>query len=83
MCCVCVGYSFTTTTTTQKMKWIKATQLGNIPNKRSSHSITFLYEKIYLIGGELEPSVPIDIDDLFVCTDTSNCSNKVICELGI
>jgi hypothetical protein len=56
MCCVCVDYS---STDTQKMKWIKATQ-------RSSHSIAVLHEKIYLIGGELEPKVPIDIDDLFV-----------------
>jgi N-acetylneuraminic acid mutarotase len=67
LCVVGVGYySFTTTTgATQKMKWIKATQLGNIPNKRSSHSIAVLHEKIYLIGGELEPRVPID-NDLYV-----------------
>lgn len=37
------------------MKWTEAQQTGTLPLARSSHTISYVSQKAYLLGGEHKP----------------------------
>ncbi|KAL4430939.1 hypothetical protein ABPG75_006195 [Micractinium tetrahymenae] len=44
------------------MKWVELPAIGDVPDARSSHSITAVGDVLYLWGGEHAPRVPIGTD---------------------
>ncbi|EFN59120.1 hypothetical protein CHLNCDRAFT_19060 [Chlorella variabilis] len=44
------------------MRWVELASKGDVPQARSSHSITAVGDRLYLWGGESAPRVPISTD---------------------
>lgn len=61
---------------TNKLKWYKCEQRGDIPPGRDSHSSCFIGDKLYIFGGQGENEMIFD--DFYSATITEE-NNKFIC----